>query len=204
MRDFFCTTLHFLKNILKLPFIFSKTLKITKGGKVMKIYLKILLPVLFLFLTCSKLQAQDDAMIKAGIDKVYSMFSTGDMENLGNFIDENFLDHAPFPGQEPGLAGLKKSMEEMRKAYPDMKLTVNDVIVNSTNDKAAVLFTVTGTNSGEMMGMKPTNKAISVQGIDFLYFNKEGKAYEHWGYIDTDAMMKQLGMMPEGDMNSDK
>jgi steroid delta-isomerase-like uncharacterized protein len=170
----------------------------------MKIYLKIFLPVLFLFFAGSRLQAQDDAKIKAGIDKVYDMFSTGDMTNLGDFLDENFIDHAPFPGQEPGLAGLKKSMEEMRKAYPDMKLTVNDVIVNSTNNKAAVLFTVTGTNSGEMMGMKPTNKAVNFQGIDFLYFNKEGKATEHWGYIDTDTMMKQLGIMHEGDMNMEK
>ncbi len=170
----------------------------------MKIYLKIFLPILFLFLTVDNLQAQDDAKIKTGINKVYEMFSTGDMTNLGDFIDENFIDHSPFPGQEPGLEGLRKAMNMMKKAYPDMKLTVDDIIVNSTNDKAAVLFTVTGTNSGEMMGMKPTNKAINVQGVDFLYFSKEGKATEHWGYIDTEKMMKQLGMMPEGDMNMEK
>ncbi len=82
-----------------------------------------------------------------------------------------------------------------------MKFTVNDIIVNSSNDKAAVLFTFTGTNKGEMMGMKPTGKAINVQGIDYLYFNKEGKATEHWGYMDTDAMMQQLGVMPGQDKN---
>lgn len=170
----------------------------------MKIFLKILLPVLFLFLTGVSLQAQDDAKIKDGIHKVYEMFSTGDLTNLGDFVDENFIEHSPFPGQEPGLEGLKKAMNMMKKAYPDMKLTVNDIIINSTNDKAAVLFTITGTNTGEMMGMKPTNKAINIQGLDFLYFNKEIKATEHWGYVDTDAMMRQLGMMPEGDMNKDK
>ena len=114
------------------------------------------------------------------------------------------VDHSPFPGQKPGLAGLKEAFEVFRKAYPDMKFVMNDIIVNSTNDKASVLFTFTGTNKGEMMGMKPTGKSVSIQGIDYMYFNKEGKAIEHWGYVDSDAMMQQLGMMPQGEMGKDK
>ena len=45
----------------------------------------------------------------------------------------------------------------------------------------------------EMMGMKVTNKKVEVQGIDYLYF-KNGKATEHWGYIDMHKLMEQLGM----------
>ena len=96
----------------------------------MKVYLKIFLPVLFLFLTGTKLHAQDEMNLKAGINKVYEMFSSGDMTHLGDYIDDNFIDHSPFPGQKPGLDGLKEGMEMMRKGYPDAKLVVNDIIIN--------------------------------------------------------------------------
>ncbi len=166
----------------------------------MKIYLKIFLPVLILFSAVNNLHAQDEALLVAGIKKVFDIFNSGDYTHLGEFIDENFVDHSPMQGQKPGLAGLKEMFESMKKGYPDMKFAINDIIVNSACDKAAVLITFTGTNTGEMMGMKPTGKSVNVMGIDYLYF-KNGKATEHWGYMDMETMMKQLGMTPEGDMN---
>lgn len=165
----------------------------------MKIFFKLFLPVLFLFISGYKLLAQGEEQIKAGVTKVYEMFSSGEFAHLSDYIDENMVDHSPFPGQKPGLAGLKEAFELLRKAYPDLKFVMNDIIVNSAGTKASVLFTFTGTNKGEMMGMKPTGKPVNIQGIDYLYFNKEGKATEHWGYVDTDAMMQQLGMTPQGD-----
>ena len=163
----------------------------------MKIYLKIFLTFLFFVIASSNLFAQDDLMA-AKIKKAYEVFSSGDYSTMSEFIADDFVDHSPSPGQKPGLAGLKEMFESMKKGYPDMKFTINDIICS--NDKASVLFTFTGTNTGEMMGMKPTGKAVNVQGIDYLYF-KNGKATEHWGYMDMETMMKQLGMMPEGDMN---
>jgi steroid delta-isomerase-like uncharacterized protein len=169
----------------------------------MKIYLKIFLLFLILFFAGSTLQAQDDAKMVDKIKKAYEVFNSADYAAFGDFIADDFIDHSPFPGQKPGLEGIIGAFKMMKNAYPDMKITVNDVIVNSSNDKAAVLMTFTGTNKGEMMGMKPTGKSVNFQGIDLLYF-KNDKATEHWGYIDTDTMMKQLGMMPEGDMNMEK
>jgi steroid delta-isomerase-like uncharacterized protein len=169
----------------------------------MKILLKVFLPVLFVILAAKPVFAQDDAMIAAGIKKVYDMFNTGDMSKLSEFVDDNFVEHSPMPGQKPGLSGLVEAIEMMKKGYPDMKMTIKDITVDCTNNKAAVLYTMTGTNTGEMMGMPPTNKKIEVLGIDYLLF-KDGKATEHWGYFDMETMMKQLGMMPEGDMNKDK
>ncbi len=84
----------------------------------MKDLLKFILPVLFLFLAGSSLQAQDEAMIKMGINKVYEMFSSGDMTHLGDYVDDNFIDHSPFPGQKPGLAGLKDAFRNDEKSIP--------------------------------------------------------------------------------------
>jgi predicted ester cyclase len=62
-------------------------------------------------------------------------------------------------------------------------------------DKVMAHVTMTGTNSGPMMGMPATNKQVSVDGIDLIMI-KDGKATERWGYFDTMKFMAQMGMMP--------
>lgn len=42
-------------------------------------------------------------------------------------------------------------------------------------DKVAVKLDLTGTHDGAFMGIKPTNKKISVCVMNFYYFNKDGK-----------------------------
>jgi len=64
-----------------------------------------------------------------------------------------------------------------------------------SGDTLFAYYTFTGTNSGMMMGMPPTNKSVSVNGVDIVVF-KDGKAVEHWEVSDNLGMMKQLGMMP--------
>jgi len=162
----------------------------------MKTLFKIVLAsLLFVFMGNSVHSQNDPDKLKSDIMKVYDIFNSYSYDKLGEYIDDNFIEHSPDPGQKQGLSGLKEEFESLHKGFPDYKMTVNDIIINSTGDKAAVLFTWTGTNSGEMMGMKPTNKPVNVQGIDYLYF-KNGKATEHWGYMDTNMMMQQLGLMP--------
>ena len=142
--------------------------------------------------------AQDDAKkneeLKNKIIQAYDTFNKYEFDKMDEYIDVNYIEHTPDPGQKQGLEGLKEAFTNMKKGYPDYKLTVNDIIVNG--DKASVLVTFTGTNSGEFMGMKPTGKSVNVQGIDYLYF-KNSKATDHWGFIDVNKLMQQLGMMPE-------
>ncbi len=162
----------------------------------MKHLLRICIPLLLLFCLTFKVHSQNDPeKLKQGIMQAYDIFNSYQFDKLGDYIDENFVEHSPDPGQKQGLAGLKQAFEDMHKGFPDYKFTMNDIIVSSSGDKASILFTFTGTNSGEMMGMKATNKSVNIQGIDYLYF-KNGKATDHWGYMDMNKMMMQLGMMP--------
>lgn len=141
----------------------------------------------------------DKDAIRTKIMSAYDAFNNDQYDKLGDYIDAGFIDHSPFPNQKPGLSGLIESFKMMRTAYPDYKMTVKDVIIDG--NKAAVLFNFKGTNTGEMMGMKATNKVVDVEGLDLLYLSN-GKATEHWGYIDTDKMMNQLGMGMDN-MNKD-
>lgn len=142
----------------------------------------------------AKTFSQDNAdKIKDGINKVYAMFNSGDFTGVENYIDAAYLEHQSKSGDKTGIETLVNNIKNFRKAFPDVKFTINDVIVSG--NKAAVLNTFTGTNTGEFMGMPATNKKVSVMGIDYLYFNNDLKCTEHYGYQDDMGFMQQLGLM---------
>lgn len=159
-------------------------------------YLKTALILIFAALagTANAQNSGDDP--KQMIMEAYDFFNTRDVtkEKALKYIDENYVDHSPDPGQKPGIDGLVQSFENLKKAFPDYKITVKDIVVNTNEEKAGVLITIAGTNTGEMMGMPPTGKKVEFEGIDLLVF-KNGKCTDRWGYFDVMKMMQQLGMM---------
>jgi len=129
----------------------------------------------------------------AGYNAVNDMFNSGKMDDMGKYCADNMVDHQLFPGQKPGLAGVKEAMTNFRAAFPDLKFTTNHIIADSNMIWAQ--YTMTGTNTGPMMGMPPTGKSIKIDGMDLIRL-ENGKCVEHWGYNEGRKMMEQLGLMP--------
>ena len=92
-----------------------------------------------------------------------------------------------------GLKDAKQSMNEFLNAFPDLRYTLDDMVVEG--NKVAIRCTVTGTHKGEFMGIPSTNKKIKVQAfaIDRVV---DGKIVEEWGIYDTLDLMQQLGVVP--------
>lgn len=78
-------------------------------------------------------------------------------------------------------------------AFPDGKITVQKV--NVAGDTAIVEFTGTGTHKGDLLGIAPTGKSISIPVCDVLEI-RDGKIHTEREYIDFAHMMQQLGVMP--------
>lgn len=141
----------------------------------------------------SAIFAQDESKIKEGITIVYeNIFSTGDFSEIDKYISADMIDHTPDEGQAQGLEGLKGAFKLFRTAFPDLKFKIIEIIFSG--NKAAIHSNITGTNTGMFMGMPATNKKIDYNQVDIVYFNKENKATERWGYFDIMKMMTQLGM----------
>jgi steroid delta-isomerase-like uncharacterized protein len=120
--------------------------------------------------------------------------------NQGNIsvIDEllipDFVEHEELPpGIPPGREGPKVLFTMLRSAFPDLKATIEHLIAEG--DEVVLHMTWTGTHKGEFMGIPPTGKSISINVIDILGI-AEGKFVEHWGVMDSMAMMQQLGVVP--------
>jgi predicted ester cyclase len=83
--------------------------------------------------------------------------------------------------------------EQWFAAVPDLAATIDDMI--ASGDKVFVRSTISGTQTGEFLGMPPTGKSFSIGSMDIVRI-QDDQAIEHWGIQDTMAMMTQLGLMP--------
>ncbi len=123
------------------------------------------------------------------------VMSEGKTEVIDELCAPDFVDHDPLPGTTADLAGLKDFVGQIRAAFPDMQVTVDDVIAEG--DRLAVRSTMRATHEGDFMGIPGSGKKVEVSNYDFIRFEND-QAAEHWGVIDSAALMEQLGMAPAG------
>ena len=87
--------------------------------------------------------------------------------------------------------GMKKYYRELWKAFPNAIFGFEHVIVQGT--EAACMFSMTGVQKGEFLGVPPNDKQIRVEGMIFFRF-KDSKIIERWEVIDILSAAKQLGV----------
>jgi len=83
--------------------------------------------------------------------------------------------------------------KDERKALPDMKVEVNQILAE--RDLVAVYWTVSGTNTQPGMGFPATGKKIRINGMTIFLF-KAGKICEEWSVWDMLSVMRQAGLLP--------
>jgi steroid delta-isomerase-like uncharacterized protein len=146
---------------------------------------------------CAMDNKTEAANAAANLSFYEKVFNGGDFAFVDTLVAPDFQEHQAIAGMPPSLKGpeaVKAMAGMMRAAFPDVKATVEGVYVRG--DDVITRYRMTGTNTGETMGMPATGKKVDVTGIDWVRF-KDGKATDHWGASDDAGMMRQLGMMPE-------
>jgi len=112
-------------------------------------------------------------------------------------IDElfatNYIEHTGTGKDTQGIKDYKQSMSEFYSAFPDVHVTLDDMVAEG--DRVAVRFTLSGTHKGELMGTPPTNKKVTIREIGIIRV-AGGKFVESWMRYDTLDLMQQLGLVP--------
>jgi predicted ester cyclase len=112
---------------------------------------------------------------------------------LDDFISPNFVNHNAPPGFTPDLEGLKQANEHFLAAAPDGYHVVEDMIAEG--DKVITRLSAYGTHTGELFGIPPTDKQVSMTAIA-IHRIENGKIVEHWSEVDNLGLMQQLGVVP--------
>jgi steroid delta-isomerase-like uncharacterized protein len=138
-----------------------------------------------------------EATNKATSLRFHEAMNSGDAEAIAEAIDE-FVDpdlafHAPVPNGATGAQALKQVWAVLLRAFPDVHVTVEDMIAEG--DKVVVRSTVTGTHKGEYMGHQPTGRSVRYAEIFIVRF-AGGRIAEIRGVVDVLSQMRQLGMIP--------
>lgn len=133
---------------------------------------------------------------KAIVRRLHDTLNSRDLESINATIDTVFAPDVRIgtrlPFEATGAEAYKQLWGTLLRAYPDLRVTVEDVIAEG--DKIVIRNTVTGTNRGEYLGRPPTGRTVTYDEIFILRF-AEGRVVDTWGVVDLLAQLKQLGLV---------
>lgn len=135
---------------------------------------------------------------KATVERFCDCMNTGDPEVIAKAINElvepNAVIRMPLPIEATGASALKEVFLGLFRTFPDLHITIEDLIAEE--DKVVARRSVTGTQQGEYMGRPPTGKSVTYDEI-FIFRLAGGRIAETWGVVDVFSQMKQLGVVPD-------
>ena len=121
--------------------------------------------------------------------KMVEGWNTQDWDIVRSIHGDDFVDHTAPPGVD-GLANLKGTLDLFRTAFPDFKITLEDILFD--DKKAVWRWILSGTHSGDFMGTPATGKKVTLRAMTIARINN-GQCHEAWSVADMTGLMKQLG-----------
>ncbi|HKB34187.1 MAG TPA: ester cyclase [Candidatus Dormibacteraeota bacterium] len=119
-------------------------------------------------------------------------FNQGNLAVVDELVSPDCREHQR--GSRDGVEGTKGTINYLRSAFPDFKITIDEVVVSG--DKVWARQKGGGTNLGGFAGHPPTGIKAFTDVIDLVRI-EDGKIVEHWGVPDQLGMMLQLGHIPQ-------
>jgi len=91
------------------------------------------------------------------------------------------------------LNGLKKFYGGLWAAFPDLRITIDDMV--EEGEKVAWRLTARGTHTSEFRGAPATGKQVTF-GAQYIFEFRDGKIVKRWTTIDRLGLLVQLGAIP--------
>ena len=133
---------------------------------------------------------ENKALVRRSIDEVVNQ---GNLAVADEVCASNYVHRAPGSPEFRGPEGFKQLIAMYRTAFPDLHLTLEDLIAEG--DAVVSHWTARGTHRGEFMGLAPTGKSVTVVGM-VLSRCAGGRVVEDLEVSDVLGMLQQLGAIP--------
>jgi steroid delta-isomerase-like uncharacterized protein len=127
------------------------------------------------------------------------VWNKGRAEAIDEMLDPNVIVHGL--GKDGtdlrGPAGFKSFHEKFIGAFPDIRITVEDVIAEG--DRVAIRFSGSASHRGDHLGVPATQRPVTFTGMGFIRC-RNGKIVEGWNNFDAMGLMQQIGAVPPADV----
>src|SRR5215218_8901502 len=119
----------------------------------------------------------------------------GNMAAVDELMAADYVEH-PRPSNLPaGTEGLKQLIGAYRTAFPDLKVTLDDIFAEG--EMVAFRWSVSGTHLGDWLDIPPTGNHVTASGITLFRIANE-KVVESWTSIDLSPTDEELRWLTEG------
>ncbi|MHC3438411.1 ester cyclase [Natrialbaceae archaeon A-gly3] len=117
----------------------------------------------------------------------------GNVDLVDEIFAEDLVDHLPAPfGEMHGREAAKEQFKQLHATFPDLEVTVEDIIAEE--DTVAARVTWRATHTGEFLGIEPTGREVEFPVFAFLRL-QDGKVVERWIQPDQLGLMQQFGVV---------
>lgn len=130
---------------------------------------------------------------RLAVETLYNAFNQKNPDLIDQAVIETWDDIPLAPGQGPGPNGLKPIIREFIAAFPDVQITIKDVM--HTPGQMAVRGEITGTHQGPLFGIAATGKQVRF-GIHEFHQLNGSKITTTWHMEDWLSCFMQLGQFP--------
>jgi steroid delta-isomerase-like uncharacterized protein len=133
---------------------------------------------------------ENKAIVQRYVDEIQNEHNLDAIESI---FSSDFIDHMDtYGGLFQGLDGLTQGYSQLLTAFPDLQMTVQELIAE--DDKVVVYKTGSGTHCEEYQGIPATGKKIEFTNI-YIFRIKDKKIAEYWGLYDEYGVKRQLGVV---------
>src|SRR5258708_5080664 len=123
----------------------------------------------------------------------HAAWNQGNPAVIDDLFAANFHHHNPGVPDGGSREGFKQFNAVFPSPFPDLRITQDDVIPQGS--QVWTPFPPHGTHQGELQGIAPTGKPMTVTGIETMRLSG-GQIVEGWVEFDQLGMLQQLGVIP--------
>ena len=130
---------------------------------------------------------------RAAVETLYRAFSEQNPDLVDAVLAPDWDDIPLAPGQEPGPAGIKPIIRMLGAAFPDVHITIHDMVQEP--GKIGVRAEISGTHLGALFGIAPTGKQVRFR-LNEFHTLANGLVTATWHMEDWFGLFQQLGQFP--------
>lgn len=120
------------------------------------------------------------------------VWNKGDISAIDRLMSPEAIGHGLPQSEDEVMRGptaFKPFVAQFKQAFPDLHIKVCETVCEG--DLMAARCEVTGTHTGEGLGIAPTNRAISITGMTMARI-KDGQIVEGWNNYDFQTLFAQI------------